>query len=233
MKVAIMQPYIFPYIGYFNLVHSVDKFIFFDDVNFIKRGWINRNKIISNKSEFLFSVPLKKASQNKLINDTYVSIDQKWKNKLLKTIKYSYEKEESFPEIYSIIEGVLHSDVESIADLSSISVVRICDYLDIQRDFQNSSSISSADISASGQDRILSICKNVGAKIYNNAIGGVSLYSKELFESNKIKLNFVKPKIKPYAQNSNQFISNLSIIDVLMYNSKKDVIKMIESYELI
>ena len=106
MKLAIMQPYIFPYIGYFSLIHSVDKFVFFDDVNFIKRGWINRNKILSSKKELLFSIPLKKASQNKLINEIFIADEVPWEDKLLRTIEHSYGREPGFIKAYPLIEEV-------------------------------------------------------------------------------------------------------------------------------
>jgi hypothetical protein len=231
MKLAIMQPYIFPYIGYFSLIHSVDKFVFFDDVNFIKRGWINRNKILSSKKELLFSIPLKKASQNKLINEIFIADEVPWEDKLLRTIEHSYGREPGFIKAYPLIEEVVRYKAEKISELANFSIMKICKYLEIERDFVNSSALLGIDLNKRGQDRIIDICKNVDADTYNNAIGGMSLYSKDLFKENNIKLNFISPIITPYNQSSEKFISHLSIIDILMYNKKEDVIKMIESYE--
>jgi hypothetical protein len=232
-KLAIMQPYIFPYIGYFNLIHSVDKFVFFDDVNFIKRGWINRNKILSGGKEFLFSVPLSKPSQNKKINDTKLSSEQSWRGKLLRNISHSYSKADGFSDAYPLVERIVNFETDSISDLAMLSVIEICKYLDINRVFCKSSEVSGVNIDLRGQDRIIDICKLEGASAYNNAIGGVDLYSDEIFLKNNINLNFIQPLVPKYSQGSGDFISHLSIIDILMFNVKSDVSSMVSKYNLI
>src|SRR5664280_1221353 len=106
MKLGIMQPYLFPFIGYFQLINAVDKFIIFDDVNYINKGWINRNRILLNGKEFLFSIPLENASQNKLINEINLFDNFRWKGKLLKTINAAYKKAPMFNEVYPILEKI-------------------------------------------------------------------------------------------------------------------------------
>lgn len=103
MKIAVMQPYLFPYIGYFQLLNAVDMFVVFDDVNFIKKGWINRNNILVNRQKYLFTVPLKDASQNKLIKEVQIA-DDGWQEKFLKTVAQSYKKAEFFDEAFALIE---------------------------------------------------------------------------------------------------------------------------------
>ena len=232
-KLAIMQPYIFPYIGYFNLIHSVDKFMFYNDVNFIKRGWINRNKILSNKREFLFSIPLIKASQSRKINDIKISYDSKWKEKLLRNIRTSYGRYNQFGLIYPIIEDVFLSDHDKISELAMLSVIRISEYLDIGRIFSQSSDCPTPTTALRGQDRIIKICEIEGATEYHNPMGGISLYSHDLFTRNNIGLNFIEPKLTEYTQSSDQFISGLSIIDILMSNEKEDVQSMVRNYSTI
>tara|TARA_R110002020_G_scaffold268819_3_gene484103 strand:- start:42584 stop:43285 length:702 start_codon:yes stop_codon:yes gene_type:complete len=233
MKLAIMQPYIFPYIGYFNLVHSVDKLIFYDDVSFISRGWINRNKILSNKKEFLFSIPLVKASRNKLINEVAVLKDPRWKAKFLKTLKHSYSREKNFINIYPLVEEIVNHDAAYISDLAIFSITKISEYLGLKRDFSKSSDLTTVDKSKKGTEKILDICKQEHASVYNNAIGGMELYNRDVFKSNAIDINFVKPNIISYDQGLDSFLSHLSIIDILMFNSKKSITDMIKSYSLI
>jgi len=118
-----MQPYFFPYIGYFQLVAAVNKFVIYDDVNFIKRGWINRNNVLINKKSNLFTVPLIKASQNTLINDTKINLKfyNIWKVKFLRSLEQSYKKAPYFTEVYNLIKNVLVLKTEYIRPTSNIS----------------------------------------------------------------------------------------------------------------
>ena len=106
MKLAIMQPYIFPYIGYFQLINAVDKFVIRDDVNFIMRGWINRNRILVNDSDSLFSIPVEKASQNTLTSDCVLA-DLRVTGKLLKSIEHYYKKATTFKYCIEVLFSVL------------------------------------------------------------------------------------------------------------------------------
>jgi hypothetical protein len=206
MKVAIMQPYLFPYIGYFQMVNDVDKFVFLDDVNFITRGWINRNRIISsNGSEVFFTVPLSKASQNKLINEVEVSQDFRlWRKKFLKTLTHSYGKRPFFRDICEIVERTLSVDSEKISDIACRSVIEISRYLGINTEFLYSSDLGCAGIR---EEKIVNICNHLGADGYVNAIGGKALYNKEQFHSRGIDLEFIR---------SNDPLSYMSILHVIM-----------------
>jgi len=221
MKTAIMQPYIFPYIGYYQLIQSVDKFLAYDDVAFIKRGWINRNKIIVNAEEYLFSIPLKNASHNRKINEHYVSEDyEKWKMTFLKTIHTSYSKSKYFDEINLIIENTLNSS-NNISDISIASLQNVCYYLEIKTSIDRSSNIN--NITSNKAQRLMDICKAIGSDTYINSIGGQVLYSKDQFKNENIDLYFLNCK-KP--------MNYISIIDVLM-NNGKDTINLLNEYELI
>ncbi len=227
-----MQPYLFPYIGYFQLMHAADKFVLYDDVNYIKKGWINRNNILVNHQANLFSIPLKEASQNKLINELYLSDEQKWRAAFLKTIEQAYKKAPFFAEVYVLIQNIINAEVGKISALILKSFRVLNEYLCIDTELVETSAIY--DVShLKGQERILGICKKENTQDYINPIGGQELYSKSMFEDNSIQLNFIKTNPIVYKQFGKEFIPWLSIIDVLMFNSKEEIKIMLNQYELI
>jgi hypothetical protein len=232
MRAAIMQPYIFPYLGYFQLIQSVDVFVFYDDVNFIKRGWVNRNKILIQNQEKLISFPCIKASQNKLINDVEVDLENKAYKKLLNSIYYAYKKAPYFEEVMPLITEVFKSDSKNIADLCIASIKMVRDYLSLSTELKRSSEEFTATQNLPAADRLIAISKKIGAEIYINSLGGKALYTKGYFAKNQLNLEFLQPKLPEYEQFSEPFIPSLSIIDVLMFNSKQDVLKMLSVYEL-
>ncbi|MEY4539610.1 MAG: hypothetical protein RLZZ306_1367 [Bacteroidota bacterium] len=232
MKIGIMQPYIFPYIGYFQLINSVDKFVIYDDVNFINKGWINRNRILNNGKDSLFSIPLKEASQNKLINEIEVNWDIAWKSKFLKTLEQCYKKAPFYQETLSIIEQTLNIDNEPISKVVEQNLRLICEYLDIKTEIISSSAIYK-NINLKAQERILDICLQEKATQYINPIGGLELYDKDFFEAKNIKMNFIKSNSIEYKQYKNKFVPWLSMIDVLMFNSKEEIKEFLDNYELV
>jgi hypothetical protein len=232
MKIGIMQPYIFPYIGYFQLINAVDKFVIYDDVNFINKGWINRNRTLNNGKESLFSIPLKEASQNKLINEIEVNWDSAWKNKFLKTLEQCYKKAPFYQEILPIIEQTLNVDNEPISKVIENNLRLICHYLDIKTEIISSSAIYQ-NTNLKAQERILDICLQENATQYINPIGGLELYDKDFFENENIALNFIKSKSIEYPQFKNEFVPWLSMIDVLIFNSKVKVKEFLNNYELV
>ena len=224
-----MQPYLFPYIGYFQLIHSVDRFVIYDDVNFIKNGWINRNQILIGGKPAWFTLQLQGASPNKLINEVCVGGNA---NKLLKTLRNNYSKAPYFEQVFPLAETILLNPEKNIARFIGDSLQRICAYLSIKTRFSYSSEIKK-DNELRAQDKVLNICRLLDAKVYNNPIGGMELYSSEVFSSCGIKLHFVKTESIEYAQGSQEFFPNLSILDVMMFNSFDETKKMLNSYKLI
>ncbi|HEX8265014.1 MAG TPA: WbqC family protein [Pyrinomonadaceae bacterium] len=216
MRIAVMQPYLFPYIGYFQLLNAVDKFIVFDDVNFIKKGWINRNNILVNRQKYLFTVPLKDASQNKLIKEIEIA-EGDWQEKFLKTVAQSYKKAEFFDETFALIEKIVRSGESFLAKLILQSLRLLKDALKINAEIVPSSEIyNNRELKA--QDRILDICKQENATKYVNPMGGTELYDRQIFSENGVKLFFLKTQPFSYRQFGEEFAPNLSIIDVLMFN---------------
>ena len=234
MKLAIMQPYFMPYIGYFQLINNVDKFIFYDDVTFIKQGWINRNQILINNKANMFSVPLANASSHTLIKDVLISENryEKWKKSFLSSIMYNYKKAKNYGPVRELIEDILLKPPESISNFAIKSVIEISKYLDITTEFEICSKQYS-NTHLSGQDRVLDICKSEHADTYINPIGGMALYSESKFLGNEIKLHFIKTDNLIYKQFSNEFVPFLSIIDVLMFNDREEILSMLNNFELV
>lgn len=229
MTVGIMQPYLFPYIGYWQLINAVNTFVIYDDVNFIKQGYINRNSILTNGKSQQFTLELIGASSNKLINEVSVGNN---KNKVLKTIKQNYSKAPYYNEIIIIIEEILNNEEKNLAKFIGFSLIKISNYLGINTKFIFSSDIEkNNDLKA--QEKVLEICKILQANKYINSIGGQELYSKEIFRENKIELNFLKTKLVEYKQFNDEFIAYLSIIDILMFNDKEKIIHYLNDFELI
>ena len=233
MKIAIMQPYVFPYIGYFQLINAVDIFVFYDDVNYIKGGWVNRNRILINNKEAFLTIPCLNKSPNKLIKDISVNISCKEYKNLLLTIELAYKKAKYFKAIFPLIEEILLASDMSISELGIKSIISFCRYLDINTDFK----ISSIDYSDSkGEEksqRLISISKKIGAENYINPSGGLELYQQDYFSKGGIKLDFIKSNPIVYSQFNNEFIPWLSMIDVLMFNSKDEIHSMLNNYDLI
>ncbi|MFZ2709007.1 MAG: WbqC family protein [Leptotrichiaceae bacterium] len=231
MKIGIMQPYFFPYIGYWQLINAVDKYVIYDDVNYIKGGWINRNRILINDKPSFINLKMNGSSPNKLIKEIHVSNDNRWKNKLLKSIELSYRKAPFFEMSFPIIEEIINHDEVNLSLYLENLIKRIAEYLEMNTEFVLSSNIEK-DNSLKGQDKVIEICKSLGAKEYYNAIGGVELYSAENFNSYGIELRFLRTEYIEYKQFKNDFSPYLSIIDVMMFNSKEEIMNILDMYSL-
>lgn len=222
MKVAIMQPYLFPYIGYFQLITSCDVFVFLDNVQYIERGWVNRNYILSNDRAVLFSIPLMKSSRNEWIKHKKISTTEYLKllTKFNRTIHTSYSNCINYKKVEYLIKQVMNKNECYISSLAENSVTMICDYLNIDKNIFHASDLitDQESLKYSGAERIARLVNVLGGTEYINTIGGNELYDREWFLSKGIKLSFLTPEIKPYPQNSKEFIPSLSIIDVLMNN---------------
>lgn len=232
MKLAIMQPYFFPYIGYFQLINAVDEFVIYDNIEFTKKGWINRNRILVNGTDAIISLPLKKDSDYLHVSERFLA--DTWgieRNKMLNRIKESYRKAPFFKETYLLLEKCLMYDDRNLFNFILHSVQTIMQYLNIYTKLVVSSSIP-IEIQLKGVDKVMAICKQRGADIYINPIGGLELYDKESFDKNGLKLQFLKANNITYTQFNNEFIPFLSIIDVLMFNNKEELKSNLNSFSL-
>ncbi|MCO5947235.1 WbqC family protein [Mucilaginibacter flavidus] len=230
MEVAIMQPYIFPYIGYFQLINAVDIFIVYDNIKFTKKGWINRNRILVNGKDDYITLPLKKDSDFLNIDQRYLAdnFDEE-RNKLLRRIKDAYQKAPYFIEAYTLVEKTINYEEDNLFKFIYNSLTEICKYLDIKTKFIISSTLP-IDHELKSEDKVIALCKAVSAIGYLNPIGGVELYSKERFINNGIQLNFLKSATIEYSQFKNEFIPWLSIIDLMMFNSKDKMREFLQLY---
>lgn len=235
MRLGIMQPYLFPYLGYFQLINAVDKFIFYDDVNFIKQGWVNRNKILLNGNEFLFTIPLEKESSFKLISETEINekLFNNWKIKFNRTLIQAYKKAPYFEIVNDLISSTLEIHSLAISDLACESINLVCDYLGIKTKCVKSSEQNYSNYILKASDRVIDICLKESANEYFNPIGGKELYSKEDFLLNGLDLHFICSKLKPYNQFNYDFTPSLSIIDIMMFNKKDEILKMLAYYDIV
>jgi len=230
MKVGVMQPYFFPYIGYFQLVTAVKVFVCLDDVAWVQRGFVNRNRVLVKGKAKWLTVPMVGKSQNKKIGEVKVVRDDKWKRKMLKTVEQAYARA-PFGSV-ALLNIVVESEQTTIAKLAWKSVEVVAEYLELETKLV-ASSVGLAERGLKGQERILSICKRLETAEYVNAIGGQKLYSKKEFAKRGIKLWFVKSGKIEYTQGQDEFVAKMSILDVLAWNSKGKVKKMVDNYKLI
>lgn len=233
MKIGIMQPYLFPYIGYFQLIHAVDTFVVHDDVQYIKGGWINRNRIQVNNMEHLFTFSLKKDSSLKNINtrqfsDLYIME----KIHFLKLLQNTYSKAPYFTDTYNIVASVFETDERKISPFITRSLSLICDYLKITTPIRISSNLNKNN-TLKGQDRVINICQSLHADVYINPIGGITLYAKEIFRKQNISLYFLQTKEPQNIIANRTNIPSLSIIDNMMYYSPVKIKKMLHDYVLL
>lgn len=230
MKTGIMQPYFFPYLGYWQLMNEVDTYVIFDDVAFIRGGWIKRNQIKINGQVHRIGISVKKASQNKRINELYLVADES--EKLLRTLEVAYRKAPYYDSAMKVLEKSLCCGRENLAEYLSYSIRNVAEYLEMDTNFILSSKVEK-DESLRAQDRVLDICKRVGTDTYINAIGGRELYNVKTFAENGIRLEFLEmnPDIT-YPQGQGEFIPGLSIIDVMMYNTVEEIKKLLKQFTL-
>ena len=233
-KTAVMQPYFMPYIGYFQLICAVDTFVVLDDVNFIMKGWINRNNILLNGEKHLFTIPLEKSSQNKLILDTKLNFSDKDKGILLKTLQTAYKRAPLFPCVYPLLEEIIMQEETDLTAFIMHSLKAVLAYLSIKKTILRSSEIEK-DMSLQGQNKIIELCRKTNTQTYINPIGGIELYKQSNFKNANMELNFVNTQFDNivYKQFKNDFVNGLSFIDVLMFNPIPDIHYFLKQYKLI
>jgi len=232
MKLAIMQPYLFPYIGYFQLMNAVDEFVVYDNIEFTKKGWINRNRVLVNGNDAYISFPLKKDSDYLDIRERYLA--EVWitdRKKMLNRIHASYSKSPYFTDVYPVIEKAILFEENNLFlfILNSLNLVK--DYLQITTSLITSSTIP-VDHTLKAEKKVIEICKDRKAEVYINPIGGLGLYDKNEFKESGIELHFLKSDPIEYKQFENDFVPWLSIIDVMMFNSREQIKGYLNLYTL-
>ena len=233
MKLAIMQPYFMPYIGYFQLINAVDTFVIYDNIQYTKKGWINRNRILVNGSDKLVTLPIKKDSD--YLDVVQRELANSWENdrhKMLNVIKTSYHKAPFFEQAYELLQQCIITTELNLFNFIYSSLEKINKYIGITTPMIKSSGIS-IDHTLKSEQKVMALSEECGATTYINAIGGVHLYDKDRFKQRGLELNFIKSNPIVYKQFNNEFVPWLSIIDVLMFNSPEAINEFINSYTLI
>ena len=254
MRLAVMQPYFMPYIGYFQAIGAVDKYILYGNLPFIKKQWMNRNRIrLCNGEVYPIIVPLKHKSSKTLIHDVVVDNSQPWERSLLKTLLMNYKRAYGFNEVFPFIESLLSIRYETLMELNVETIRSISRYLDIQTEIDSDNRrfddleevLKSIESDYSNLPylwttkpvkktaRVIEICRREHSCHYINAIGGQALYDKNEFLSYGIRLDFIRTNEITYPQYSYPFEPNLSIIDVLMHNGKEGTKELLKEYTLI
>ncbi len=233
MKIAIMQPYFMPYIGYFQLINAVDKFVIYDNIEYSKKAWFNRNKFLMNGKEKLFTIPLKKDSDFLNVDKRFLSENSlKERKKIILQIQNSYKKAPFFKKIFSILENIFLKEESNLFDFIYNSVIELNKELNIKTEIIKSSNLN-INHSLKNVEKVLEINKFFKAKVYINSIGGKVLYKKNVFEQKYINLFFLKTNIIEYKQFNNTFVPYLSIIDIMMFNSSEKINEMLNNFELL
>ena len=230
MKLAIMQPYFLPYIGYWQLMGAVDEFIVYDNIQYIKEGWVNR--ILVNGEWDYVTIPLKRDSPYLNIRDRLLA--RSWADEritLLNRITAAYGKAPYFEAVLPSVKEILFYEEDNLFEFLLHSLYIIKEYLEIHTPFVISSMV---DINhwLKSDKKVLAICTARGADTYYNPIGGVNLYDKREFQAAGIDLHFLRARSFHYKQFDNAFVPSLSILDVMMFNPAKRIKTYLEYYEL-
>lgn len=230
MIIAGNQPYFIPYLGFWQLVNAADLFLIGDDYNFIKRGWIQRNRILVNGQPHFLGLEVKHITSFRKINETeFVDLDVGQK---LNTVYRAYRRAPQFDAGYDLMEKILGNPERNVADFLFQSIKDVCQFLGIGVKFIRSSEIPGND-SFKREYRIFDFCRRLGGDTYLNAVGGQDLYHFDDFEKHGVTLKFIHPNIRPYRQFDNEFVPGLSILDVIMFNSLDAIKDMLNDFGLI
>jgi hypothetical protein len=232
MRIAIMQPYAFPYLGYFQLISAVDLFVLLDDANFINRGFVNRNTLLTREGPRLFTIPLSRASSTPPINQLKICTEATSWKKLPRRIRTSYARAPHFREVMPLLEHILEQGAfTTLTGLIRNSLRVLLPYLGIETRIVESTT-GYDNYALKGVDRIVDICRKEGAQEYLNPEGGRALYSREKFEPHGITLQFLIHMPVAYPQFGDSFVERLSIIDAMMFNSPDALRNLLMQYRI-
>lgn len=227
-----MQPYFCAYLGYYQLMQAVDKFVIYDNVQYTKSGWINRNRILINHRPYLFTIPVKHGhSKQKIIEFDLASNSLVERNLILKRIANAYRNAPYFTQTFPLVQRLFLRDTHNLFDFIYHSIVELVKYLRIKTEIIISSQLK-IDHTTKAQEKVLAICKQLNTDAYINPIGGRQLYKKDTFRQSNIDLKFLQPKNINYRQFGKEFVPSLSVIDVLMFNELNKIHDFLNTYIL-
>jgi hypothetical protein len=231
-----MQPYFFPYIGYFSLIKNVERFILLDEVQFIRHGWIERNRIMKPAQGWqYFAVPLQKHHRGDAIRGIHIDNHQPWKEKIVAQLLHYRKSAPFFQSSMDVIGDVFAKEWLGIAELNKAALESTCRRLGIGTSIEMFSQMKLAlDPVGAPDEWALNICRALpGIDEYWNPPGGLAFFNRKKYESSGIQLKFHKICINEYDQRREAFEPGLSIIDVMMFNSAERIREMLDDYELL
>ncbi len=234
MRLGIMQPYFFPYLGYFSLIRHTDRFILLDVVQFIRHGWIERNRILKPQEGWQYiQVPLVKHAREARIDEVKIRVGEAWQSQILRQLEHYRKKARYYPEVIAFLETAFSFRTESIADLNAHLLGETCRYLEIPftREVFSEMGLPIAPVTAP-DEWALNICKALEADTYINPPGAVELFDPGKYAQAGVRLQFLQNRLSPYAQGGRPFQEGLSIIDVMMFNTPAEIRRMLEDVEL-
>lgn len=234
MKLGNMQPYFFPYLGYFSLIQYADEFILFDTPQYIKQGWVNRNRIQKQGGGFTYiTVPTIKSPHDTPIRNIEVDISRSWYSKLFAQLEVYKKKAPYYREIIEVLNGAIDKNETNLSRLNTTSLLAVCRYLDIKTPIRIFSQLDLTLPEVREPDEwSLYIAKTLGYDVYVNPPGGKTFFSREKFLSHGVKLQFLEANLKPYPQGNSQFIPGLSIIDCMMFCNPVEIRLMLEDFTI-
>jgi hypothetical protein len=235
MKLAIMQPYFFPYLGYFGLIKHSDRFIIFEIVQFMRHGWIERNRILKVGEGWQYiRAPLAKHSQKTAIKEVRINNNELWQNKILQQLVHYKHRSPYYKEVIGFLENALSFKTDSITELNAHLLAETCKYIGISFCREIFSEMNIAIEKASAADEwAINICKALAADTYINPPGGMDIFDRGKYVRANINLQFLKVNLKPYKQWGGTFEKALSIIDVMMFNKPEEIQAMLDDYQIL
>lgn len=231
MKLALMQPYAFPYLGYFQLIHAVDRFVVLDDVSYIKSGWLNRNRLLGPHGPLRFTLPVEGASSHRRLGELQLVAGPRWQDKLLRTIEQCYSRSPGFADTWPLVEATLRFPERRLSAWLRHSLEQVCAGLGVTTPMVSAATVHPAG-TARGQCRVIDVCRREGASDYINAEGGRALYAPEEFAQAGVRLHFLTHHPRAYPQRGAAFVERLSIIDVMMFNPPSALPQLLGDYSI-
>lgn len=235
MSIAIMQPYFFPYIGYYSLVANTDRFVFFDTPQYIRRGWINRNRILSCKNEPIYvNIPIHKVDRSTAIKDIVIDHELPWKEKMYGQLTVYKTKAPNYEDVMDLVHDVIETDTQSLSVMAQKSITETMRYLNISKEYDVFSKMNLRNIAAEAPDEwALFITKELGYDTYINPPGGMTFFDRSKYTAQGVNLLFLQQELVPYRQFGQPFEAGLSIIDVMMFCSRDEIVDMMKCYQLL
>lgn len=232
MRLGIMQPYFLPYIGYFQLLEHCDTFVLYDDIQYSKRGWINRNRILASGKPRTITLPLRRASDYADVRDREIASEYSPKA-MMAVLRQSYCRAPFWTNYEQLLEGILRFSSRNLYEFVANSISAVARHVGIQTPVVTSSSLG-IDRSLRGEQRVLATCMAVGATEYVNPIGGWNLYDDNAFAALGLRLSFLRSLMTPYAQFSFPYVEALSIVDTMMFVEPLELCSRMRSdYEIV